>query len=47
MIVTDDDRTRWQNAEMVARHLLGSDATEDAVWSMRRTIYHDRENYPD
>jgi hypothetical protein len=46
-VTTDADRERWANAEMVARNVLGSDATDEAVWQMRRTIFHDRTTYPD
>lgn len=45
-VTTDEDRTRWDNAGTVARINLGEQATDEAVWSMRRAIYHDRESYP-
>jgi hypothetical protein len=46
-VVTDADRTRWANAETVARNALGDMATADAVWQMQRVIFHDRATYPD
>lgn len=46
-VITDADRDRWANAEIVARNILGDDAPEDAIWQTRRMIFHDRESYPD
>lgn len=46
-VVTEADRTRWDNSGKVARDVLGEDATVEAVWQMRRTIYNDRTTYPD
>jgi hypothetical protein len=46
-VLTDGDRTRWDNAGTVARNALGDMATAEAVWQMQRTIFHDRETYPD
>lgn len=45
-VVTDEDRTRWENAGRVARDTLGPGATPEAIWATQRVIFHDRETYP-
>jgi hypothetical protein len=46
-VLTDADRARWENAGRVARDVLADDTTPEALWAMTRTIFHDRETYPD
>lgn len=46
-VTNDADRTRWDNAGKVATDLLGDDATPEAVWYMRRELFHNREQYSD
>jgi hypothetical protein len=46
-VVSDADRERWQNARIVAENTLGPDATPDSVWQLRRTIFHNRTEFPD
>ena len=45
--VAPGEEERWANAGTVAANLLGLPEEHEQVWSMRRVIFHDRENYPD
>ena len=46
-VVSEADRTRWDNAGVFAQQLLGEDATGENVWVWQRNIFHDRVTYPD
>lgn len=46
-VVSDADRERWKRSQQVASTTLDQPPNTAAVIELTRTIYHDREAFPD
>jgi hypothetical protein len=46
-VLGESERERWRRSEQLAMQVMGSPATDPVVMEMTRTIWGDKDTYPD